>query len=339
MKDPRVRSSFFWPAAMLAFGLLLPTIYYVFLTSKCDYIGLNSENIFFEKIYFSIVTFSTLGYGDISPVGKVKIVAALQAISGPITVGYFIYGYGRYQQVKERRKNEEESKYVKENLELEKFDLVQYYRGDAYRTYSHLLGVFQLEFVSDFEQRYVCFLHTKTQTFNSVKTHYYDFARVDDLIRARVNKLKDNYLSDRSIRAVFRAQVLVDYHIASVQSLGMRGQQHMIADNKVGENLAAAVREGNALLARAKIIDDCEKHGDPVDDLVVSYFELLGGYLEHVVYSMKSLANAPSVYITSDPWSISVSEKDRKSYLEYFLETSQDELNIREWKAWSRGIV
>lgn len=336
MKDHRDRSSFFWPAVILACGLLLPTFFYVFLTNECDYIGINNKNVLFEKLYFSIVTFSTLGYGDIYPVGKVKIVAALQAISGPITVGYFIYGYGRYQQLKEKRKNEEESKSVKQNHDLEKFDRAQYYRGDAYRTFSHLLSVFKLEFVSVFEQRYVCFLHTKTQTFNSVQTHYYDFPRMGDLIKTRVKKLKDNYLSDKSTRAVFRVQIIVDYHIASVQSLSMRGQKNMITDNKVSENLAAAVRDGNALVARAKIIDDCEKHGEPVDDLVVSYFESLGGYLEHVVYSMKLLAIAPSVYITNDPWSISVSEQDRKSYLEYFLETSQDELNIREWKAWSR---
>ncbi len=45
-----------------------------------------------DALYFSIVTFTTLGYGDLTPVDQFKIVAAGQAVLGYITLG-IIVGY------------------------------------------------------------------------------------------------------------------------------------------------------------------------------------------------------------------------------------------------------
>lgn len=334
MKYKEGRSPYLWPTIMLLAGLILPTILYVILTTECDYIGMSSKYELSEKIYFSIVTFSTLGYGDISPIGWVKYLAALQAISGPITVGFFIYGYGRYQQRVERRKNDEELKQLRENSEQEKFDRMQYYRGDAYQTYSHLLNSFHLECTCLFEQQHVCFLHSKSQTFNSVKTHYYDFSRTNRLVNSRVRKLKNDYSSGKSTRPVFRAQILVDYHIAAIQSLIIRGSENMEIESQLSQRLAAEIRDGHALVAKAKIIKESEKYGDSVDYKVLYYFESLGCYLEHVVYSMKSLAIAPSVYITKEPCSLSATLEDRKKYPDYYRVTSQEKLNMREWRAW-----
>ena len=43
-----------------------------------------------NSIYFSTVTFTTLGYGDILPAGSIKLVCALEALMGAITMGLII---------------------------------------------------------------------------------------------------------------------------------------------------------------------------------------------------------------------------------------------------------
>jgi hypothetical protein len=46
-------------------------------------------------LYFSTVTFTTLGYGDIVPMGYFRYVAMVEAFTGVILVGIFIYGLTR----------------------------------------------------------------------------------------------------------------------------------------------------------------------------------------------------------------------------------------------------
>ncbi|EPE37353.1 ion channel [Candidatus Photodesmus anomalopis] len=45
---------------------------------------------FLNAIYFSVVTFTTLGYGDIYPVGIAKLVATLEAFIGNFTMALFV---------------------------------------------------------------------------------------------------------------------------------------------------------------------------------------------------------------------------------------------------------
>ncbi|AWB64961.1 potassium transporter Kef [Saccharobesus litoralis] len=51
-----------------------------------------SENInaFFSTLYFSVVTFTTLGYGDITPLGLARLVAAFEAFVGSFTIALFV---------------------------------------------------------------------------------------------------------------------------------------------------------------------------------------------------------------------------------------------------------
>jgi len=50
------------------------------------------ENIsaFLRTLYFSVVTFTTLGYGDLVPVGPSRIVAAIEAFTGSFTLALFV---------------------------------------------------------------------------------------------------------------------------------------------------------------------------------------------------------------------------------------------------------
>ncbi len=48
-----------------------------------------------ESIYFSVVTFSTLGYGDLAPIGFSRFIAILEALSGIFIFPIFITGLCR----------------------------------------------------------------------------------------------------------------------------------------------------------------------------------------------------------------------------------------------------
>lgn len=47
-------------------------------------------NIFISSLYFSTVTFTTLGYGDISPFGVSRFIAAIEAFAGSFTIALFV---------------------------------------------------------------------------------------------------------------------------------------------------------------------------------------------------------------------------------------------------------
>jgi hypothetical protein len=47
-------------------------------------------NLFFSCLYYSIVTFTTLGYGDFTPVGISRAIAALEAFTGSFTLALFV---------------------------------------------------------------------------------------------------------------------------------------------------------------------------------------------------------------------------------------------------------
>jgi hypothetical protein len=60
-------------------------------------IGFNSGHEFMTNVshfvsclYFSVVTFTTLGYGDVTPVGLTRIIAAIEAFSGSFTMALFV---------------------------------------------------------------------------------------------------------------------------------------------------------------------------------------------------------------------------------------------------------
>ncbi|MDH5183874.1 MAG: pentapeptide repeat-containing protein [Gammaproteobacteria bacterium] len=56
-----------------------------------------SDNIsvFLNALYFSVVTFTTLGYGDLSPVGISRMIASLEAFAGSFTIALFVVTFVR----------------------------------------------------------------------------------------------------------------------------------------------------------------------------------------------------------------------------------------------------
>ena len=84
------------PARTLFAGILIillaASFYTVGFLSKE---GLLFAPNFFQAFYFSVVTFTTLGYGDIAPVGFTKLVAITEAFCGLFTIPLFIVGLSR----------------------------------------------------------------------------------------------------------------------------------------------------------------------------------------------------------------------------------------------------
>jgi hypothetical protein len=60
-------------------------------------IAINSSHIqhfgFGDSFYFSTITFTTLGYGDFSPLGWLRILSSIEAFSGVVNMGFLIAGY------------------------------------------------------------------------------------------------------------------------------------------------------------------------------------------------------------------------------------------------------
>lgn len=83
---------------ILIFGLLTAHLIevwifafgYVYMNKVLDYgflQGMTSSNIF-EYAYYSVVTYTTLGYGDIVPVGPIRFMSAMEALTGYIMVAW-----------------------------------------------------------------------------------------------------------------------------------------------------------------------------------------------------------------------------------------------------------
>ncbi|GGI70428.1 ion channel [Shewanella gelidii] len=47
-------------------------------------------SLFFNCIYYSVVTFTTLGYGDFTPIGLSRAIAAMEAFTGSFTIALFV---------------------------------------------------------------------------------------------------------------------------------------------------------------------------------------------------------------------------------------------------------
>ena len=60
--------------------------FYKELTDKCYF------QVLCNTLYFSLVTFTTLGSGDISPAGFLRIISGIEALSGAIMLGFLIAG-------------------------------------------------------------------------------------------------------------------------------------------------------------------------------------------------------------------------------------------------------
>jgi len=78
----------------MVFGHLLEIAVFAiglhFLTLSEQYGGLvgNTNSEFRDSFYYSAVTYTSLGYGDITPIGDVRIFAAVEALTGLLMIAW-----------------------------------------------------------------------------------------------------------------------------------------------------------------------------------------------------------------------------------------------------------
>lgn len=77
-----------------AIGLVLACAL-IYCQNQLNSAGGHFNPDFFEAVYFSAVTFTTVGFGDITPVGFVKLVAVFEAFCGIFVMPIFIVALSR----------------------------------------------------------------------------------------------------------------------------------------------------------------------------------------------------------------------------------------------------
>jgi voltage-gated potassium channel Kch len=58
--------------------------------ASSEYSLQDNFGFFVSSLYYSVVTFTTLGYGDFTPVGISRAIAALEAFTGSFTIALFV---------------------------------------------------------------------------------------------------------------------------------------------------------------------------------------------------------------------------------------------------------
>ena len=66
---------------------------FIYFRFPCLIAPTATDKTFLDSIYFSTVTFTTLGYGDLSPIGGLRIVALLEAFFGALSIGFIVAGF------------------------------------------------------------------------------------------------------------------------------------------------------------------------------------------------------------------------------------------------------
>jgi hypothetical protein len=72
-------------------AILLCSIIYFFFQSNL--LPKDDNKSFMDCIYYSTITFTTLGYGDILPTGGLRIIALLEAFFGALSIGFLVAGF------------------------------------------------------------------------------------------------------------------------------------------------------------------------------------------------------------------------------------------------------
>lgn len=95
-------SYYYWeygrkPHRIIYYSLAIIFVFGFLYSFNKDYIALNSASIkdftLWDGFYFSTTTYTTLGYGDLSPLSGLRILTSIEAFLGVINMGFLIAGY------------------------------------------------------------------------------------------------------------------------------------------------------------------------------------------------------------------------------------------------------
>jgi voltage-gated potassium channel Kch len=78
-------------AAALVIGCAF--IYWLNGSSISDNLPVKELFTFGKALYFSTTTFTTVGYGDFSPLGGLRVITSIEAFLGIFSMGFLVAGY------------------------------------------------------------------------------------------------------------------------------------------------------------------------------------------------------------------------------------------------------
>ena len=81
----------YWQVALGACSIIfLSAIYFYAASGGANGLDKCGGKTFAESLYFSIITFSTVGYGDLAPVGWGRLIATIEVLTGVLLTSLFI---------------------------------------------------------------------------------------------------------------------------------------------------------------------------------------------------------------------------------------------------------
>lgn len=80
-------SAMFWTMVRVVCGLLVLHMIHIFLWASCFHWG-DCFADFATSFYYSATSYSTVGYGDVSPPGNWRILGAVEAVTGVLMFGW-----------------------------------------------------------------------------------------------------------------------------------------------------------------------------------------------------------------------------------------------------------
>jgi len=87
----------FWILGWCGFLLLFSSFIYWLSKGVFQVMGTRLVPVedYWNNLYFSAVTFTTLGYGDFRPIGKIRVLASIEALLGIFFIALFIFTFAR----------------------------------------------------------------------------------------------------------------------------------------------------------------------------------------------------------------------------------------------------
>jgi hypothetical protein len=82
-------------AFLSALSIILISAVLFYYSGQIGYQGRAIIPSFFDSLYFSVITFTTLGYGDFHPLNNYRMVAIIEALSGLFIMPLYIISLSR----------------------------------------------------------------------------------------------------------------------------------------------------------------------------------------------------------------------------------------------------
>lgn len=283
-------------------GLIAPTIIYLLLYNLSDtnyFLYAHGKYDWKELVYFSVVTFTTVGYGDISPLSWAKGVAMVQAILGPVTVGYLVLGRDQQIRAEERQTTSENNTSHQRMQSKRNFDERQILYARLFQSYTNLLHGLKLE-ASLVKKHQVCFQFINRDGFSSVNGHYYDQKRRDKLFEEYLIGVLEDYKDNHSLRPVYLLHRMLILHMKNLEIHVSKDKLHDDTNKNVRKAIESMMLKNEGLTFQMETINEALEHKENVDHQVGDYIRLTWDYFLTIEYLMIVLFSHPSIQVMSD---------------------------------------